>query len=41
MFREGDSIGVFDQATKSGFALERKSIPALIELLQMAEAHRE
>ena len=39
MFREGDSIGVFDQATKSGFALERKSVSALIALLRMAETH--
>ena len=36
LFREADGMGVFDQATKRGFALERKSIPALVEVLRRA-----
>jgi hypothetical protein len=35
-FRPGEGIGVFDQATKCGFALPRKSLPALVEPLRMA-----
>jgi hypothetical protein len=41
LFRQGDGVGRCDRATKSGFAPERESIPALIELLRMAEAQQE
>jgi len=40
LLRGGDGTGLLGQATKRRFALPRKSLPARVELLQMAEGHR-
>jgi len=34
LFHQDEVVGLFDQATKSGFAIPQRAVPALIQLLQ-------